>query len=354
MVKQIIYIPLISLLIMALGCTDYNKAQKQAEKEAKIKGAVVQMLSDADGKRLNLTPRDTILELDNETELVLWEKSFLNQDSSVYVGEVKLSYYFTSNPKNILFQQYDERHTALEEIMGVIQFRATDEKGNKLVLNPEYPTVLRFHPKLKMLATTYFQYDSIKHKYSTPIYFYEKVITESIRQTNNKELISDIETDDEFIGSNNHTKNQKYKGRSLTKSKIIGYEMTLKNFGFYYISRENKKQNLQVVNISIQAQSRKPINWEKVKTLLFTNQNDYNYYLRAENSGNGLFKIIPAAGHNEVKLPLQNNYTLLMYGIDGEKCYFFKDKVKLTYTNLIEVRIKEIEFEQLLKEIKQF
>lgn len=350
MAKQSIYVLFITVLVMVSGCTDDNKAQKQAEEEEEIRGAIVKMLSVADGKMLNFIPSDTILELDNETELVLWKKSFLNQDSTVYTGKVQLNYYFTSDPKNILFQQYDTRHSALEEIMGVIQFTATDDKSNDLVLNPQYSTVLRFHPKLKMLATTYFQYDSIMQKYSTPAYFYEKKVVEKIA-VSNQEIRDDIEIDDDFRSSNN-TKKQKYQRQSLTKSEIIGYEMTLKNMGLYYISRENKKQNLQTVAINISAQSRDALDWKKVKAFLFTNQNDYNYYLRAKNLGDGNFKIIPASEYKELKLPLEGNYTLLLWGIDGDKSYFSKRDVKLESVNNLNFNLKNVKFDRLLKEIK--
>jgi hypothetical protein len=356
MKRKIVYLLFAYVMLSFISCTSDRKANKTARKEADLRTEIIKMLGDFGGKKLSFIPKDTVLELDNETELVLWKNSFLNQDSSVFNGKTNINYRFTSNTSDLLFNQYEKRHSQFVDVMGVIKVEVADDRGNPLTLNPKFSTVLRFHPKLNMVTTSYFQYDSAKNEFSTPILFYENKVSKSKVVYNNETARDDIEIDKNYLnkgGSNTVSTKRHYKGQNLTKTEIIGYELTLKNLGFYYITRKNKEENLQSVSIDIQAKCNANPDWKKFKAFLFTNQNDYNYYLKAENLGDGRFQIIPAAGYSQVQLPLDNKYTLLLFGVDGEQSYFFKKILKLKETNNIEVKLQNVTFERLLKEIKE-
>lgn len=342
---------------MFTSCLDDSESQRQNREENEMRDAIVDLLSSASTMSYTFTPRDTIIELPNETNLFVAKNSFLTQDSSIYLGDVKIKYEFNTDSSELFAQQFRQNSFGVRSIYGLIKIDAVDNNGRSLIVNKESAPSLFFHPKLNLLACTYFEIDSQSNQYSTPLYFYEKYKDIPISKTIDRE--GDLGPNALFMDSSSegNEKTENYNGTKISKKELIGYEMTLKDFGTYFISRDDNTRDLQTtsINVDLTLPKNKLIDWSKVSLFLVTNQIDYNYLVKAQNDGTGLFKFVKSVGNLDLKLPLDNNYKFLAYGIDGDKCYLFKKRgVKLKSSNSLSYQLKQVSFEKLKSEIRSF
>jgi hypothetical protein len=338
-----------------VSCTNEKDKERQELVEMQRRDSILAMIESFSDKPILFETVDSIIELPNDAELVTCKNSFLNMDGTVYNGKVNLKYSIRNDKRDLLLNRYGPDDLSIQNMLYILQIEIHDSYGHTLLINPDCTTILRFHPKDKLFACTYFYYDSLTKEYSTPVYFYENK-THNGNQSDTSG-IPNREVDYEFWDTINNKNQKKVKHGvfEMTKQEVIGYEMTLKQFGFYYISRDDKRNDLQETEIAVQlAVGRKnSVDWHKVKVFLFTEQDDYNYYLGSTNMSDGRFEIKPSPHINVLQLPLGNTYTLLAYAIDGENCYFIKQRgIKLRKENLIEMKLPRVKFESLVKEIK--
>jgi hypothetical protein len=316
------------------------------------------MLADKSQITFHFIPKDTIIRLPFETEFIIWKNSFMNTDSSIFHGEVHLTYNLKLSVPNSIALQWDSTVSEFQNIFATLLIHACDKEGNPLIINPDYSTIIRFHPKLNLTFGKYFQFDSAQHEFTTPINFYNSYYnsqTDSGRFTGvpNRVILLDYIVDQEFADTlidDNHAYNN-----SLSRGELVGYELTLKNFGNYYISRKDEQKNVHSAKIKIKATviDILSLNWDQVKIFLFTEQEDYNYYLRATHIADGVFEFKPAPGYFDLKLPLDYKYTLLCFAITEDKCFFYKkENIKLKQDNKLQAKLNMVTFDQLLGEIK--
>ncbi len=344
------------LILVLASCSNEKNENSHEVTEKQRLDSICSMIKSFSDKKLSFVPSDQIIELPNDAELVMFKNSFLNQNGEIYHDLVNMKYSIRNDKKHLLINQLGNEALSVKNLIYLLQIEILDSKGNPLLFNPDYSTLLRFHPREKLNACTYFYYDSSTNEYATPLYFSEN--TTDIEHNSDSQELPDIMIGGEYwdtLVEKDHSKINHDKWE-LTKQEVIGYEMTLKHSGFYYISREDKKQDLQVTNIKVQllTDRKSTIDWRKGKVFLFTEQKDYNYHLGSTNLGNGRFSINPFHLYSELKLPLDNTYTLLAYAIDGENCYFVKKRgIKLTRDNLIELKFPEVAFEDILNEVRK-
>ncbi len=337
------------------SCKNENKQERNVDdlmnKEQALQDSIVNGLRLANNMSFDVYPSDTIIELPNETDLILWENSFITNTGDIYKDKVSIEFSFSQDPKDVLFSSNLPINLpdSLMELKGVLKLTIKDKNGNTLNFNPKYATGLRFLPSTKMLGGLAYLYDSVSKNYYSPIKVVKTYEIDSTKNDAPTVINMDMLTLDSTNSSNAKTI---HKGKKLSNREIIGYELTLKYSGFYYISRKAREENLQEVSISINLKSSEKLNWEKTKVFLFSQDEDYNYYLRTEYSGNGKYKAIPAPGYNTVKLPLNYKYSILAYHIEGESCYTaIKKDIVLSPTSTIELTLKKEAVSEIVKMI---
>jgi len=336
--------------IFFCSCKNENQQDKKngelLKKERGLQDSILNRISSMSGKQFELFPKDTIIELSNYMDLIIWKNSFATNSGEPYFGKVIIDFNFTNDPLYILFSENSpDVPDSIVELKGVLNLSIKDERGNDLSFNPNYATGLRFLPETKMLGGLAYRYDTVVKSYYSPIKIYELY--------KNKEVgMESFETDLNFQTNSNGDKKNLHDNKALPKGELIGYELTLKYPGFYYIGRRAKEENLHDVSINIHLKSTETLKWGKAKVFLFSQDEDYNYYLRTRYTGSG-YKIIPAPGYSAVKLPLNYKYTALAYHIEGEKCYIaIKENIILSSTSEIELTLKEETVGKIIKTIE--
>lgn len=351
-------IPLIIIflayILLTFSCNNQESDElEKLKKEKQLQDSIVEMFQNFNTQTIKFESIDTILRLPNETEIVVFKNSFLNTDGTYYRGKVHLNFFFSENSGDHLFQQLSKEFIPdLVHLLGIMKFDIRDESGNVLKINlNNYTPLVRFHPKLKMLGRAYF-YDSLNKKYSTPLVVYEKYK----REVSNTS-IHDYAISEDFIDFNDtnriNTGRHKHDGRPMTKNEVIGYELTLKQSGFYFISRKNEKENLQRTRIQITVNSKENLTYSKTRIFLYTEQLDYNYYLKAMYVNRNHYIIDSTDNFRELKLPLNNSYTIFAYHIEGDKCFYYtKKNLILKEMNYFNINLREVSLNKLVKEIK--
>ncbi len=339
-------------IAVLFSCKNENKQERKAHEllknEQALQDSIMKGLSLANSKRFEIYPTDTIIKLPNETDLILWKNSFITNTGEVYRDKVNITFFFSQDPKDILFGK--SLPDSLSELKGILKLIVKDKNGNALSFDPKYATGLRFLPPTKMLGGLAYFYDSVSKNYYSPIKVYE--VYRDFKSDESSSVLINLDLAD-LDSINTADRKVKYKGKKLTNKEVIGYELTLKYPGFYYIGRKAREENLQEASVNISLKSAEALNFEKTKVLLFSQNEDYNYYLRTKYIGSGKYKVTPAPGYSTVKLPLNYKYTIFAYHVEGTKCYFsIKRDVILSSTFDIDLTLTEENVDKLIKIIK--
>lgn len=353
MKKRIKIYSVFVFIAVLFSCKNENKQERKAnellKKEHALQDSIMNGLRLTNNKNFEIYPADTIIELPNETDLILWKNSFITNTGDIYKGKVNITFSFSEDPNNILFNENLPINLpdSLAELKGILMLTVKDNNGNALNFNPKYATGLRFLPPTKMLGGLAYLYDSVSKNYYSPIKVYE--VYRDFKSEESSPVLINLDLAD-LDSINTADRKVKYKGKKLTNKEVIGYELTLKYPGFYYTGRKAREENLQEASVNISLKSAEALNFEKTKVLLFSQNEDYNYYLRTKYIGSGKYKVIPAPGYGTVKLPLNYKYTIFAYHIEGEKCYFsIKRDVILSSTFDVDLTLTEENVDKLIK-----
>lgn len=336
------------------SCKNESKSERKEEellkKEKALQDSILAGLTLMNNNHYEFFPTDTIIELQNETDLILWENSFVTTTGDIYRDQVKIEFSFSQNPKDILFNKYSVINLpdSIQVLKGIIRLKIKDKNGSPLYFNPNYSTVIRFWPSTKMHTGFAYFYDTMSGEYHSPLKTY-KIFK-------NKEAQNGLEPDREinldFISDSGNIRPNSGNNRP-SKQELIGYELTLKYPGIYYISRRSEQKNLKKVDIEINLKSKEILNWEKTKVFLFSQDQDYNYYLRTEYLSDGRFKVIPSSSYYSLELPLDYKYTVMAYHIEGDQCYFaIKKNLTLSPAFSIDLNLKKERLDKLINIIK--
>lgn len=357
--KYILYTGFILCLLSS--CTFEKEAENKEmtfeEKFEAKRDSIVTMLTNVHGRRIRFLPQDTLIELSGDMDILLWKSSFLDKDSNIYNGVVDLNIAFIADSSDLLVEQFiSNPNYTYAELQGILKIEVKDEQGNLLNFNPQYLTTIRFDPKLRMLNGMGWRFDSLNSKYYKPVDIVE-VFSQPLENYDSCQGIPDIKIDTRFLDEEEIKKRIKaakirHKGAMMTKQEVIGYELTIKSNGFYYISRQDRQEDLQEVNIVVQLET--DIKDFQAKVLLYSYDEGWGYFLQGRKFGNKQYKIVQPDGHFSLQLPLNKRFTALAYFIKEEKIYFGKTpNIQLSPNNLISLTMKEASIEEMVKQIKE-
>lgn len=351
----------IGLLFMLLTASACKSLKKQEESKALVlkreqilQQNIIATLQSANGSHYEFYPKDTIIELPNETDIILWKNSFITSIGDVYQDKVSVDFEFEQDTLDILYSK-NLAITALSpstKLKGLIKFVIKDNKGNRLNFNPNYSMGIRFLPPTMMLGGFFFLYDSVQKVHYSSIKTYTIFRQKSNDDYSNSILILDDMVYPDSINQQNES--SKYKNTRLTKKQVIGHELTQKYPGFYFIGRKVKDKNFKEVAITINLSLSDILNHKKTKVFLFSQDEDYNFYLNAKYSENGIYSIVPAREYSNIKLHLDKKYTIFAYQIKEGKSYMAVLKnMTLNSTNSFNLTLKEVEIDKMIEVIRE-
>ncbi|MCB9251856.1 MAG: hypothetical protein H6605_05275 [Flavobacteriales bacterium] len=341
------------IVFISISCTNDSSNNLNIEEEIKEK---LNSISNFPIKSISFNLKDTALELPDDIRFYLLKNSILNMDSTPYDGKVNLKWEFINDSIELLSHYLNNLYPESALIRGILRIKITDGHGKELIVNNKNPPRITFHPKLNLFNSFYFYKDKFDSGFSSPILFH-KIYKNYKKNNEEKDYIGPISYGD-FIdtSSNSSIKNVENDGYLLSRQELIGYELTIKEFGYYYISDEDKIHNLQNCNIQVDVRIEgEEENIWQTKLFIFTQQSDYNYYLSAEHIGKNRFEIAKTVHNHQLRLPLDNSYTLMGYLIIDDKCYFYKKKgIRLRINNNLKIKLKKISYEKLLEQVRNF
>lgn len=357
--KTIYRVVFISLVALLFSCRFENKEQETEqyfeEKFEAQRDSILTMLTSAHEKKIRFIPNDTLLELPSNMNIRLWKNSFLDKDSNIYNGIVNLKIAFITDSSDLLVEQFlTKPHYKFEELKGILKIEVKDEQGNLLLFNPNYSTSIWFDPKLRLFSGLGWNKDSMNNAYYKPIEITQVFRLPLEDHNPDDSLVPDYLIDLSITSDNELNKGEKvnHKGAMMTKKEVIGYELTIKGNGFYYISRQDRQENLQETNIVVQLET--DLKDFEAIVLLYNYDEGWSYFLHGEQINTNQYKITPPDGQYKLLLPLNKMYTVLAYFIKDEKVYFGKTpNITLHQNSLINITISETEIEEMIKKIQE-
>lgn len=361
--KKLFHIAGLFIIISFLFSCKYEKEGQDAEmtfeeKFESQRDSIMNMLISSHGKRIRFLPQDTFLELPANMNIRLWRNSFLDKDSNIYKGIVDLKVAFITNSSDLLVEQFlTFPHYRFKELKGILKIEVKDEHGNLLNFNPNYSTSIWFDPKLNLLSGIGWDKDSMSDSYYKPIELTE-VFRQPLEDHNSEDSIGppyliDLSLiSDTTMRDLNKGEKVRHKGAMMTKKEVIGYELTIKEgTGFFYISRQDRQENLKEANLVVQLET--DVKDFQAKVLLYSYNEGLTYFLQGKQISDYQYKIIPPDGHYSLQLPLNKKFTALAYFIKDDKIYFGKTpNIQLSPNSLINLSMKETSLEDFVKLIK--
>lgn len=358
MMRRFLVFSLLVFIGFSCKSNDYEKEAEFEKREKQIQDSIDSMLKSVSGITIQFTPKDTLIALPNETYLNVNKKSFITTDSNLYSGKVFLTYNYSQDFSEAIAQHFIENKSSVENLKGIIKFEIKDEHGNPLKIDTNFRSFLIFPRNLKM-TDWFYTYDSTTKEYSSPHFIYKKYkIPKSLVGKNGYEEPT-IGFNAEFFSPDSvdwkAEKKVKYRGSKMSRQEVVGYELTIKQSGFYYLNRKDANENAKGTKIQVNTIIKDSGNfpWQKVKVFIYTQNQEYNYFLSSKHRGNGIFDITSEWKNTQISLPLNYKYTLFAYCIDGENIYSYKQKnISLQPQNNIQIELKKVKFNKLIKQIQ--
>lgn len=340
--------------ICACGGTKATSKTKKLTKEQILQRNILETLKSASNSYYEFYPKDTVIELPNETDIILWKNSFITNNGNIYHDKVSIDFEFEQDTQEVLYRK-SLAITSLNpyiDLKGLIKVVIKDKKGNQLNFNPNYSTGIRFLPPAMMLGGFFFQYDSLQKLYYSVVKSFTIFNVENNEGYSNTILINNDFSVSKLSSSQDSS--AKYKNTQLTYSQVIASELTLKYPGIYFIGRKAKEKYFKNTQVNISLQSSDTINWEETKVFLFSQEEDYNFYLNSRHNSNGNYVILPARGYNDIKLLLNKKFSVFAYYIKDNKSYMaVRKNIKLHTENYFTLTLKELPIDKVIKVIKE-
>jgi len=306
---------------------------------------------------------------DKNVRLNLFKYSFLNKDSSIYAGKIKVNFSFEANKDSILkywIRQF-EFQDGLSQIFGLIKFSAQGADGEPLIINPVFQPSLSF-PEYSGLMTEstgndvlYHILDTQRNIYSTKIMAFKPIykLDSKKKRVDSEKVSHKYDINLEFTDTS-RTYSKKSKNNQVTTVEPISYELSLITLGQYYIGW-NDALNLTPAVITINIENiEETVDNGFIKVLLFTHaeisknrfSRNYNYYLVGKKQNKSTYFIDKTVYMNSLQLPLDRKFDLFIYGINNGNYYYYMEKnIKLNATNKLGVKLAVVSEKKLIKVI---
>lgn len=376
---KLFWVFILSTIVVSCNRSDSNNSDLSTEE---LQKEIIAKLSRANGKKFKFVPKDTLIDLGDNMKLAVFKNSFLLPDSSVFDKEVEVDFQFLDAQEDIIsaLLNFPDASKGVSNIMGMMNFTVKGCNGEKLKLNPDYQPVLNFPSYARMLKgmygkkAYYFTYDSVKNTYSEFLEDVSEVFNDrgNLEANKNKDKKGEgypyeIDLDLMLVDSAelNKVKGRKY-GAKPTNLELIGYEITLKTMGYYFIGWDDKEMGLQPVDINLMVSNLAQTIGEDgyLKVFLFTPEqvskkkfsSESYHYLIGRKVSNGNYKIEKPENmylYSTLHLPLERKFTLFCYGINNGKYYCSVLKnIKLKNSNDLKINLENVELDVLIKKIQ--
>jgi hypothetical protein len=345
-------IKLIALLVLG-ACSDEVKDSSSETTRTPVIENYQNLLSNARFNKGKLTfsilPSETIINLPNNAELEISESSFIDLRGDKFTDSVMIELNYIKDFDDYLTSNQTSKLKDIENLKYLFEFSVKSKNGEQIYMDKyDYPK-LRFHPSENLKNTFYGVYDSSRLKWVLPVHQdIKSTIVSTIDSSYSK--VTDHMNNDEvyYIDSLGN----RVLPKRHTKTELMSYHINMKYSGFYYIGKNNGKDN-QHIKLDIKVNCVKNLDPDTTHLYLMMEDQGYKYYHKANRLSPNMYSFNYPLFDSGIILNTNTKHKLFAYiKKSGNYYFYYNAKLKLDKINQIDIELIPISEKELINIIK--